>query len=462
MALDILDLHTCLFTLDFLSKRKNLQAYVLDDIFDGKDDDKRVEVLVARGLHCLRTLVRATNEQHALAAFKVFLVEMEVLREIVPRREASQQAKSSFLDLVRCLDVDTERVSLYSHRRTMWSIALDSFAGWTWRWAPGVKDIERKYAWWADLDTSEQTDSVSTAQSARTVLVNSAGSPTVAATILMPRDGPATPRRASSTTLPSFSTLLSDLRLASTSTWSMASTSSPASRNVTSSTSQNAGPSSISRSATSSPTGYRSGAPSPEPRHTTPVPLVLAAQPVSSYTGHQHCLETVKQPAVLPPRMRKPGQTQEMPMTLPIPQVGGGHDMCAGLVQELRARTFGTDNLAAMRSLTSVPHDTIENLRRRKAAVAMAASNRESIGRPRGAKHQESTPLPPPFTRVPLPQPLPQATAYNLLYYPSLQASSLNADLIRQAIEDSDPRYAAVRRRMQEAKAAPMGSLGDV
>ena len=70
------DPHTVTHTLELLSTPENLNWLISDRVLLDKDDNKRVEILVARGLQCIYKLARATNPQQIIPANKIFIAEM--------------------------------------------------------------------------------------------------------------------------------------------------------------------------------------------------------------------------------------------------------------------------------------------------------------------------------------------------------------------------------------------------
>ncbi|VDC00555.1 unnamed protein product [Peniophora sp. CBMAI 1063] len=132
--------------LEHLADPVNLKRFVLDRILIDKNDDKRVEILVARGLQCFRKFPHATNARQIKAAHKIFIAEMRELCKAVPTTEELRKAKASFLHLVQCFVYITLLLRLPILHRTAWPRLLGEHAAYIPLWSSGIEDIDPQYA----------------------------------------------------------------------------------------------------------------------------------------------------------------------------------------------------------------------------------------------------------------------------------------------------------------------------
>ncbi|KZV68856.1 hypothetical protein PENSPDRAFT_753818 [Peniophora sp. CONT] len=120
-----------------------------------KDQNSRVELLVARGLQIVRTLACATHGRQIQAANKFFIAEMNELCKTKPNTEGSQQAKATFLHFAQCSAYVISLSRCPAFQRMAWRSLLNLHERDICRWELDLERIDYYPHWWTLLETSD-------------------------------------------------------------------------------------------------------------------------------------------------------------------------------------------------------------------------------------------------------------------------------------------------------------------
>ncbi|KZV68857.1 hypothetical protein PENSPDRAFT_735710 [Peniophora sp. CONT] len=129
-------------------------SMLMDLVLLNKDEDRRVGVLVARGVQIIRKLACATHERQVRAANQILLTETLRLVDTHPTSNAGKKAKVSFLGVYEEFASLAPLEQSLEDERTAWLDLLKQNVDFVPLWEVGIDAIDEATAWWLDMDVA--------------------------------------------------------------------------------------------------------------------------------------------------------------------------------------------------------------------------------------------------------------------------------------------------------------------